>query len=499
MSGLEKQLNSAVKFLESVRPLAEYEELERRQVTGLVSSFEKVARLTAAQAAGLLTIVDQANLSTESQTKLKTAVANKTQSAAETRRRSMQDFTLLPFFLTAKLWRYVMDDCTDRKHVLQLICEHALLLGLRCPTEGTIATILCLAYRKQLLGMSSKDKHTLLCSNKLVVKRVLGNVADGSIFLEALPQVWSELPRDLLKQAFPEEEKPAEALLPVQDLLALAQSIPLRISNADLTGETSASARSSEQGTHEQAMGTVMAACLRALSSGSFVSSSSQERTTPAPLAICDQEKPKDVLIHLLPKQSRTDPSGPTGDAKEKATEIPARDAAPEKKKNVGRETVQDFGEASSEMEMTDVPENTASHVDGRNAVVANVEGKTLGCSKNSKKKNLERELQELRQNLSAGSMETSAETPRKKPASCMRKPVASPQCLPQTSATKKRPAALVDVNTSKAQETREDKRQRLLCTIPANVKARYKNGCHKCRNRAFCTPSCWKARGYEL
>ena len=48
---------------------------------------------------------------------------------------------------------------------------------------------------------------------------------------------------------------------------------------------------------------------------------------------------------------------------------------------------MQDFGEASSEMEMTDVPENTASHVDGRNAVVANVEGKTLGCSKNSKKK----------------------------------------------------------------------------------------------------------------
>lgn len=98
MSGLEKQFRSAVKFLASVRPLAEYDELEKRQVTGLVSSLEKVSRLTPAQAASLLTVVDQANLSTDAQTRLKTEVANKTQSTADARRRSMQDFTLLPFF-----------------------------------------------------------------------------------------------------------------------------------------------------------------------------------------------------------------------------------------------------------------------------------------------------------------------------------------------------------------------------------------------------------------
>lgn len=57
MSGVEKQFSSAVKFLASVRPLSEYDELETRQVTGpgLVSSLEKVARLTPAQATSLLT------------------------------------------------------------------------------------------------------------------------------------------------------------------------------------------------------------------------------------------------------------------------------------------------------------------------------------------------------------------------------------------------------------------------------------------------------------
>ena len=46
MSGLEKQFSSCVKFLASIRPLAEYDELERRRITGIVSSLEQVARLT---------------------------------------------------------------------------------------------------------------------------------------------------------------------------------------------------------------------------------------------------------------------------------------------------------------------------------------------------------------------------------------------------------------------------------------------------------------------
>ena len=59
---------------------------------------------------------------------------------------------------------------------------------------------------------------------------------------------------------------------------------------------------------NEQAMGTVMAACLRVLSSGSLGTSSSQGRTSPAPLALCDEEKPKEVQIELLPKKRKQQP-----------------------------------------------------------------------------------------------------------------------------------------------------------------------------------------------
>ena len=165
-------------------------------------------------------------------------------------------------------------------------------------------------------------------------------------------------------------------------------------------------------------------------------------------------------------------------------------------------------GESASRKEMTDVRKNTASHADGSKAVAAastGEEGQPVvaenksGLSKNSKKKTVEAELKELRLDLSAANTESKEEKTLKKPAAAMRKPSAAPVRQCETSTTKKRPAASVDAKASKAQDTREDKRQRLLSLIPSNVKARFKNGCQKCRNRAFCTPSCWKARGYEL
>lgn len=199
------------------------------------------------------------------------------------------------------------------------------------------------------------------------------------------------------------------------------------------------------------------------------------------------------MQIELLPKKKRESPPEPGEGTKEKATDIPARESA--------QDVVTDIsvGESASQKEMTDVLANTASHAEGRNAVGSTGEQKKVGPSKNSKVKNLEAELKDLREDLSAGTTGGAGEKLRKKPASGLKKPAASRQCLPQTSTVKKRPAALVDATASKAQESKEDKRQRLLSLIPSNARAAYKNGCQKCRNRAYCTPSCWKARGYEL
>ena len=62
-----------------------------------------------------------------------------------------------------------------------------------------------------------------------------------------------------------------------------------------------------------------------------------------------------------------------------------------------------------------------------------------------------------------------------------------------------KKPAASKQVKKDKTKETRAEKRLRLLGTLPANARRRYKGGCSKCRYQAFCTLSCWRQRGFNL
>ncbi len=61
MSALEKQFRACVKFLNGVRSLPQYENVERKQLQGLVTAVGKVAPLSAAQASTLLEWVDAGN------------------------------------------------------------------------------------------------------------------------------------------------------------------------------------------------------------------------------------------------------------------------------------------------------------------------------------------------------------------------------------------------------------------------------------------------------
>ena len=65
MSALEKQFRACVKFLNGVRSLPQYENVERKQLQGLVTAVGKVAPLSAAQASTLLEWVDAGNFKTD--------------------------------------------------------------------------------------------------------------------------------------------------------------------------------------------------------------------------------------------------------------------------------------------------------------------------------------------------------------------------------------------------------------------------------------------------
>ena len=92
----------------------------------------------------------------ESLQQLRQQIADKTeQIPGEAQgRRSLQDFVELPNYLTDSLWQTLLDRKTSGQEALELVCQHAALLGLRLPSESTMAMLLTLAYQGQALAMS---------------------------------------------------------------------------------------------------------------------------------------------------------------------------------------------------------------------------------------------------------------------------------------------------------------------------------------------------------
>ena len=502
MSALEKQFRACVKFLNGVRSLPQYENVERKQLQGLVTAVGKVAPLSAAQASTLLEWVDAGNFKTDMAEQLRTAIANKTTAAEESRRRPCQDFTLLPLYLTKELWDLVMDQSSDRAFVLQCLCEHGTRLSLRCPTEGTMAVLVALAYRPQLFSMSKKDKHTLLLSKKNMLKKACGNTVPGAIYLEALPSVTSELPEDLRGQAFPDTGQPHIAPIPAQDILSMAASIPLRSSHGELICEPP-QLSSSEQmpgAVMGEMVQGVMTACFRAMAS---TSSGGSQSVSSAPLAICDIPRAPAALHASLPSnrlaQTGSTSAGNTqeksGEARRMATSAemcPARQQPEEIPDGVDDVT------SDSQLEgrqVTDVHQkNTALQQLDSNLVHKQQQASNRGtkdAAKVNPRGDLDSKLQALRTDMrEKGTRGQAKAQVMRKPSACMRKPAAPGK-------TMKRPAScMAPADTS---ETREARRQRLLKIIPDSLKRQYKHGCVKCRHRELCTPSCWRDRGFAL
>ena len=60
-----------------------------------------------------------------------------------------------------------------------------------------------------------------------------------------------------------------------------------------------------------------------------------------------------------------------------------------------------------------------------------------------------------------------------------------------------KKPARMESARPAVEVLDREARRQRILALVPKALQEQYKDGCGKCFWRAYCTPSCWKLRGY--
>eukprot|EP00434_Breviolum_minutum_P016200 symbB.v1.2.014275.t1/scaffold1033.1/size247163/13 len=235
---------------------------------------DKVSNVTTEQAAAILNLLDESLWTADSLSKLKTMVAELTAEAEGAKvKRDTQDYRMLPHYMSSQL----MEQLTGKSQenvALQALCKHAWLLGLRCPSELTLAVLLCMAHYHSVSRVSDNDKYNLLLSNKPLMKKWLGVLPDPCPYLLSLPQDPQELPVGMLSAVFPEGNV-VEGPYPAAEILLL---MPLRVSNKAVTDPKTAAAQGSGgMNSPARAFGQMTAGLMKGM--GAYRSESSSKVT----------------------------------------------------------------------------------------------------------------------------------------------------------------------------------------------------------------------------
>ena len=459
MAAFLKQVDAAQKFLRGVKTLPNFSELADKQVSRLQKMLDKVSNVTTEQAAAILNLLDESLWTEDALSSLKTMVAELTAEAEGGQvKRDTQDYRMLPYYMTSQLTEQLTGKSQENV-ALQALCKHAWLLGLRCPSELTLAVLLCMAHYHSVSRMSDKDKYNLLLSKKPLMKKWLGVLPDPCPYLLSLPQDPQELPAGILSAVFPEGNV-VEGPYPAAEILLLARQMPLRVSNKAVTDPKTAAAQGSGgMSSPARAFGHMMAGLMKGM--GGY-------RSEPSPkVTILDTPKaPKPQPRLLALEDGRPEP--PTLPAQSTGA-TPADEVAP------------------------------------TTAVAQEVDVQTGG-------KSIEENLKNLRNSLSVADVDKEA-VPLKRPASkaeaIKKRPAAAVEAAAAAHPKKvkkdlqagpgtalKRPASQSGSKpASSVARASAEERTNLLREIPLAVRKQYANGCGTCRYRPGCCVSCWRKR----
>ena len=233
-----KQLLASQKFLAGLRSLPSYGDIEGKQAIGLLQVIDKGGNLSSVQAAGILQLLEAQIWSETNLQKFKERLAAKTIAfQVDTNvRRVNQDFLCLPNFLTAEHWRLIQDPTENRDVVLQRITSHAGVLGLRCPNEQSFAMIVTLGYISDLTAgkFNSQQKYQLLSQRKPQLRKFFSQLPPPTVYLESLPSLPEELPEELYNEVFRGKVTWVPSPFNVTNILHIAKSFPLRMTNLDV-------------------------------------------------------------------------------------------------------------------------------------------------------------------------------------------------------------------------------------------------------------------------
>ena len=452
-STLEKQLVASQNFLGGCRNLPAFQTIRQRQWEVLSKALDKVDGLSTEKAAQIIGILDEDLWGSFSES-LKSAVALKENSQEQRERKQVQDYTNLVLYLPERVWQSLAQD--SRHVALEKVCKHAVALGLKHPSEQTVALILALVYDQEGQLLES-DRWDLLQKQKGQIKKLLSK-SSPPMHLEKLPEDPKELTdTPLWEMAFTGE-------LPVKSsrtdlLLQIARSWPLRKTNR------AASSVSTRPAT---AKGQVVSP----LKQPAFVQAAAFAGQLVAGLMGSRTQSSQD-LSHLSQGNSGRAASETAVESQRCLAKVPVLALENLQADAVSLDKPKKQGSTKAEAKMS-VSQSLAALKKGLAEDVESDDASGVETKDISKKR-------------------PAAQKPRigKRPASTQK---AGSICKKPSS---KKVAAKEEPRSEKL--SRSELKKQLLKIVPLTLKRKYSAGCTTCRNTPLCTPSCWQKRGFSL
>jgi hypothetical protein len=388
-------------------------------------------------------------------------------------RRALQDYSRLHLCLTPSVWAELQGS-----ESLIARCEalfaRAWALGLRCPSESTLAHLTALSSVFHPAPKTGFEHHNLYQAVKGAWRSFskrnskFDAAVDEYVTCLSTVEQLSEKTRANLG---------AEAVVacPVEESLLWQRSqVPLRRSNS-LVPKTATSDVSGQAALCSSVQ--VLATAFATLASGK-----AQQRQPQQP------EEPLPSLKILQPsKRLAGQASGSAVDA-ETSLHLALQDCPRTK---APRATTS--GEACAGHEApAALPEPATQCGDLESALGGNLEEKAVTPSGESVRAKLEAEL--LDRAPCKGKPAARSSGPKKRPAAA-----ASQVGVPERKASGKG-TVLKTLKRPAAQPlSAAARREAILKIVPDSLKRQYRLGCSKCRARPLCTVSCWRMRGFSV
>ena len=228
MAQLEKQIKASQKFLCGLLGLPNFGTVRERQLSQILVVLEKSPASGTEKAGEILDLLDSRIWGDQILGELKEKIAAKTDDGIK-ERRGMQNFTRLHEFMPSAVWTQLQTTSSVDKRV-EAITRFAASLGLRCPSEGTLALLLtlslCLFWQR---SCSEQEKYDLLQRFKPKIKKWLQQEPEPTVYMLELPGTWQDFSVALKEKLFPAGKEPhVPEGLDLSEVEQIVRTFPLR-------------------------------------------------------------------------------------------------------------------------------------------------------------------------------------------------------------------------------------------------------------------------------